>query len=409
MTSFATSIERTNYNHLVLDIGWFAIALASTSRFLQFYAIRMGADAFELGLMAALPAIILVFSTSLSAWWRSHFADSVHAVWLPSMGYRLIFLLPAFAPFFPIQWRVLWLILSAIVPALSQGMANAIFVVMMRETVSHEQLPSLLAKRQFALNIMLLLGVMGFGFLLEVLPFPLNYQVMFVLAFLFALASQWHLSRLNPIVPPNKPKNREKVDLKKLLSDEGFQSVAYTTLLSFVGFFSIFAIIPLFLERQLGADEGYIALYGISELLAGAGITLLLEPILKRLGSRTTISLSMCVTGIAALIIALAPTLEIALIGAALTGIGWNANNVATLRFFTERTSANDMGAAIAYHEIIFLAMFLGPMFGGLLAGFGLPLASVVLIGAVMRVSAGLLAQYGLRIFGKAKVRPSTL
>ena len=113
MTSLTKSFEQSNYTHLVLDIGWFAIALASTSRFLQFYAIRMGADAFSLGLMAALPAIILVFSTSLSAWWRSHFEDSVHAIWLPSMGYRFIFLLPAFTPFFPIEWRVLWLILAA--------------------------------------------------------------------------------------------------------------------------------------------------------------------------------------------------------------------------------------------------------------------------------------------------------
>ncbi len=406
MTSFSTSIERTNYTHLVLDIGWFAIALASTSRFLQFYAIRMGADAFALGLMAALPAIILVFSTSLSAWWRSRFADSVHAVWLPSFGYRFVFLLPAFTPFFPIEWRVLWLILSAVVPALTQGMANTIFVVMMRETVSHERLPSLLARRQFALNVMLLFGVMGFGFLLEVLPFPLNYQVMFVLSFVFALISQWHLSRLNTIVPKHKPKKREKVDFKKLLKNDSFQSVAFVTLMSFVGFFSVFAIIPLFLAHHLGADEGYIAMFGIAELIAGAGVTLILEPILRRLGSRNTISLSMLITGLAAIVIALAPTLEFALIGAVLTGAGWNANNVAVLRFFTERTSANDINATTAYHEIIFVAMFLGPMLGSFVAGIGVPLVGVILWGAVMRILASLLVHYGLSIFGKARVSP---
>ncbi len=101
MTTYSTPLERSNYQHLVLDIGWFAIALAATSRFMQFYAIRMGADAVALGLMTALPAIILVFSTSLSAWWRSHFNDSVRAIMLPSLGFRFIFLLPAFAPFFP--------------------------------------------------------------------------------------------------------------------------------------------------------------------------------------------------------------------------------------------------------------------------------------------------------------------
>ncbi|GAB5494073.1 MAG: MFS transporter [Phototrophicaceae bacterium] len=408
MTSLTNSFERANYTHLVFDIGWFAIALASTSRFLHFYAIRMGADAVALGLMAALPAIVLVFSTSLSAWWRSRYEDSVHAIWLPSMGYRFIFLLPAFTPFFPIEWRVLWLILAAVLPAFTQGISNTIFVIMMRETVSHERLPSLLAKRQFALNIMLLIGVLGFGFLLEVLPFPLNYQVMFVLAFIFALASQWHLGKLNVIVPPHKPKKGDKVQLKQLLKTDSFQSIAFVTLLSYVGFFSIFAIIPLFLERQLGADEGYIAIFGAIELIAGAGIMLVLEPIMRRLGSRKTISLSIFITGLAALAIALAPTLEVALIGAALTGAGWNANNVAGLRFFTERTSANDMGATTAYYEIIFIAMFVGPMLGSSIAGLGVPLIGVILIGAIMRIVAALFSHYGLSIFGKTRVRPTT-
>src|SRR5690606_9995433 len=134
--------------------------------------------------------------------------------------------------------------------------------------------------------------------------------------------------------------------------------------------------------------------------------TLILEPILRRLGSRNTISLSMLITGLAAIVIALAPTLEFALIGAVLTGAGWNANNVAVLRFFTERTSANDINATTAYHEIIFVAMFLGPMLGSFVAGIGIPLVGVILWGAVMRILASLLVHYGLSIFGKARVRP---
>ncbi|MGB7337716.1 MAG: MFS transporter [Phototrophicaceae bacterium] len=398
--------ERSNYHHLVLDIGWFAIALAATSRFMQFYAIRMGADAIALNLLTALPAIVLVFSTSLSIWWRSRYEDSVHALSLPSLGYRFIFLLPAFAPFFPIEWRVLWLILSAVLPALVQGMANTIFLVVMRETVSHEQIPSLLARRQFALNIMLLIGVFGFGFLLETLPFPINYQVMFVCAFIFGLVSQWHLTRLQSIVPPHKTKRVEKGAFKRLLKTDEFQSVVLVTMLSYVGYFSVFAVLPLFLERQLGADEGYVALFGVFELIAGAGITLLLDPILRRLGSRTTIAISMFITALAAVAIALAPTLNMALIGALLTGIGWNANNVGIFRFFTERTSANDMSASTIFHQIIFLAMFIGPMLGNVIAMTGISLSGILLIGAILRVLAAIFTHFGLRLFGKRVVRP---
>ncbi|MEM9953760.1 MAG: MFS transporter [Chloroflexota bacterium] len=397
---------RANYQHLIWDIGWFGIALAATSRFMQFYAIRMGADAFELNLLTALPAIVLVFSTAMSAWWRSYFTNSVKAVQIPSFVFRLVFLLPAFAPFFPLEWRVLWLILSAAIPAMMQGMSNAIFVVMMRETISDDRIASLLARRQFVLNVMVLLGVLGFGVLLESLLFPLNYQVMFVIAFGFALLSQWHLTRLKPIVPAHKPKRREKGSLKRLLKTDEFQSVAYITLLTFVGYFSVFALIPLFLERNLGADEGYIALFGMIELIAGASIMLILEPIIRGLGSRRTIALSMFVTALASLAIAIAPSLELALIGAALTGIGWNAASVAILRYFTERTSADDMAASTAYHEIMFISMFIGPMLGNLVAATGLSLAGILLFGAMLRLLSAILTEYGLRIFGKPLVRP---
>ena len=60
------------------------------------------------------------------------------------------------------------------------------------------------------------------------------------------------------------------------------------------------------------------------------------------------------------------------------------------------------------YYEIIFIAMFVGPMFGSLIASLGVPLVGVLLIGAGMRLVASLFSHYGLSIFGKARVRPTT-
>ena len=47
-----------------------------------------------------------------------------------------------------------------------------------------------------ALNLAVGIGALTFGIWLEKAPFPLNYQVMFMLAFLFALASLWHCIRV---------------------------------------------------------------------------------------------------------------------------------------------------------------------------------------------------------------------
>jgi MFS family permease len=399
--------ERDNFRHLVMDIAWFAVALASTSRFLQFYAIRLGADAFTLGLLTSLPSIVLFFSTGMSVWWRNRYENSIRAVWWPSIGFRMVFLLPVFAPFFPQAWRVWVLIIGAILPAITQGVSSSIFVVMMRETVSERRIGALLSRRQFALNIMLLLGVIGFGILLNVLSFPINYQMMFLLAFGFSMLSQWHLGRLMSIIPQQEKPKQERQSFGSLVKATQFQSVAYMTLICFVGFFSVFAIIPLYLERALGADEGAMALFGIAELLAGVLLAWRLDYIMQRLGSRMTIVWGMMATALAALVIAFAPNITVSLIGAVLIGAGWNGVTVAILNFFTERTEVDDMQSAMVFHQLIFAAMFIGPMIGSGLVSLGLSLFTVLLIGAGIRLLAALLAHQGLALFGKKRVAPA--
>ena len=56
------AVDRTtnaNFHHLVMDVAWFGLALAASSRFAQFYAIRLGATPIELGWLAALPSLVL--------------------------------------------------------------------------------------------------------------------------------------------------------------------------------------------------------------------------------------------------------------------------------------------------------------------------------------------------------------
>src|SRR3954468_24779034 len=104
-------IERANFNHLVGDIAWYGLPLAATTRFLSVYAIRLGAGAMELGLISALPALIVVITVSLGGWWTRRYPTAVQSLFWPALGQRLAFLLPFFAPFLPLQWQPLWLVL----------------------------------------------------------------------------------------------------------------------------------------------------------------------------------------------------------------------------------------------------------------------------------------------------------
>lgn len=387
--------ERSNFRHLVLDIAWFGLALAATSRFLSVYAIHLGATPAQLGWINSLPALMLLISAAFGGWWRKRFPNSVKALFLPGLGLRLMFLLPAFAPFLPPALQPWWIVFAVSLPAIPQGIAGVTFLGLMRESIVENHLTQLLSKRSMALNIALAIGAVSFGLWLEKAPFPLDYQVMFLLAFVFALWSLRHCMGVR-IIAPIKPQP-QSTQVSPWRSP-AFRRVALVAGVIHVAFTSILAITPLHLVNNLGATEGFMALFGLVELGAGASVALLTQRLVHRFGNRGMIALSMVGTAIAAIIFALSPNLYLTLIGAALSGACWTAAAMVGLfAYFNETTPADQMTAySTAYHQIIGLSAFIGPMIGSTLASSGMNLATVLMIGAALRFLAGPITEHHL-------------
>ncbi len=392
MSSFNPKVERANYNHLVMDIVWFGLALAATSRFLSVYAIRLGATPADLGWLTALPFIVLLGSNLLSTWWRRHYPDSISALFWPALGMRLMFLLPALTPLFPPHLQPGWLILSATLPAIPQGISSTIFVVMMREAVPENALTRLLSQRSLWMNVALGGAALAFGFWLEKAPFPLNYQIMFLVAFLAALLSQIHVLRIRVQPAPAAPQ-RQAAGRARPLREGAFQRTIVIALVIHMGFFALIPVTPLHLVQTLGASEGFVALFGISELAAAAVICVFIDRMARRVGNRALVGLAMIGTAAAAFILAAAHNLPVTLLAGALSGASWTVAAIALFGVFTESTRdvplAETTNHTIIYHQVIYIAAFIGPLIGSSLAQAGLNLVLVMLIGALLRLTAG--------------------
>lgn len=394
--------EKTNFRHLVMDIAWFGLALAATSRFLSIFAIRLGASATDLGIISALPSLVLIVSSGLALWWRKRFNTSLTALQAPAFFFRTVFILPALTPFMPPEWQIPWLILSVTLPAIPQGIAGSVFLVLMRESISEKQITALTSRRQVSLNAGVAAGALGFGLLLESVPFPHNYQLMFVVAFLFALMSQWHVWRLHILYPNNThpnpttvPESEEKPVIEarpagRIWTHPGFRFVIFAVLIMHLTFFSTIAIVPLHLVDNLNASESFVALFGMVELLAGMLIATQTDRIARYIGQRGLMGMGMIGAGLAAITIALAPNTSFTLISAALSGASWTAAVVGLFSYFYTRTPKEYMAqGSIAYQQLAGLGMFIGPLIGSTLADMGVTLVLVILVGAVMRFGAG--------------------
>lgn len=392
----SSQFEQANFRHLVFDIAWFGLALAATSRFLSVYAIRLGASPTEIGLITALPSLILLFSSGLGGVWQRRYTTRERALSWPGLGMRLMFILPAFAPLLPEHLRPLWLIISISLPAIPQGIAGVVFMDMMRGSVSQNTMPRLLSHRALWLNIMLALGALAFGILLEKAPYPLNYQIMFGVAFIAAMLSFKHCNaiRTDPLPANNSRKSSPFSPWKS----PKFRQVALVTSVVQITFTFLVSVTPIFLVAERGATEGFMAVFGMIELGAGALMAVLTPRIVRKIGNRAMIAIMMFGTAIAAVIFALSPNLYLTLIGAAISGGCWAAAAMIGLfGFFTENTPVEDSAAyATAYQQVIGFSAFLGPMIGSLLVSGGISLVTVMLVGAVLRAGSALVVEYPL-------------
>lgn len=391
------SQEQTNFSHLVFDIAWFGLALAATTRFLSIYAMRLGASPTDLGWIASLPGLVLLIAAGLTPRWRRLYSSSLRAVIWPALTFRIIFLLPAFAPFLPVEWRPLWLILAVTIPALPQGIAGAIFISLMRESVNEDRQAALHSHRSMAMNITIGLGALAFGVLLEALPFPLNYQVMFVLAFLFALASFAHVLRIHILYPAPVPLPRKQAPQYEegIWRSPAFLSVALAALIGHVAFTALVMVIPLHLVDGLGASEGFMALYGMVELGGGALMAVFAEKLIHRFGSRQIIAMMMVGLAAAAVWMALVPVLALTLVTALLTGMSWTAATISMFVYLVERVpSRESTRSSGAFQQVIALGVFLGPLFGNMLLDLQMPVVNVLLTGAVLRILIGIVIYY---------------
>ncbi len=387
-SSPSASQSRANFRHLVQDITWFGLAMPATARFLSVYAIRLDASAALLGWLAALPSLIALVTSSWAAWWRGRHTTMTQAMWWPGLLYRLTFLLPAFAPLFPAEMQPWWLVVAVALPAAANGISSVLFLVLMRQAVEPSQLTVLLSRRSLAFNVAVGVSTLAFGLWLELMPFPANYQVMFVVSFALSLGSFINVQRTRELAPADiSPPDHSPV---RPWQSAVFRRTALTAVLVHIAFFSISAIIPLRLMDELGADEAFMSVYSVAELAAAASIATVTYRIVRHIGALMTIAIGMAVTGVAAGVLVIASSLPLTLIGAVLSGAAWTMAAISLFGYFSENAPAENLTRFMTvYNQVVLLAVFVGPLLGSQLANTSLSLTTVLALGMALRLAAG--------------------
>jgi len=398
---------RANFTHLYLDIGWFGVLSGSAINFLNVYAARLGATGLQIGLLGAMAALVSLTCAIPAGRWIERRPVNKAVFWT-SIYYRLGFLL-----WIPLPWLLgnqaqIWaligitLLMGIPLTALSVGF-NALFA----EAVPAEWRAYVMGIRNVVLSVTYILASFGSGYLLNQLPFPLGYQVVFGIGFFGAAMSSLHLYFVRPLPQtvlqankdvPRPASQTEQPDARRswvtALRADIWQTPFRSPLLVMLAFhlaqYLAIPLFPLYFVHQLNLNDQQIgigtALFYLSVLIGSTQ----LDRLTRRLNHHKMTGFGVLGMSLYPFLLAFSRHAAGYYLVSAVGGFGWAMVGGAYPNYLLEKIPVSDRPAHLAWYNIILnTAVLLGSLAGPTLARYS-GLGTALILFGVLRLLAGL-------------------
>jgi MFS family permease len=410
---------RSTFVHLYFDIVWFGVLNGSALSFLTVYVARLGASSFQLGLLGASAALVNLFLTlPVGRWLAGQRVDK--AVFWTAVLNRVFYLVWIFLPMLLAPQDQVW---AFILVAFLMGIPGVVLAVgfnaLFADVVPPDWRGHVVGVRNALFALTIMASTLLSGQILNALPSPLGYQIVFVIGALGAALSTVHLwfVRIAPgqAPPPRvgRPLGeisslgvlrmmgdalREGVGLRFLTRARGLRLLrrdilrgpfGKTLATLFLFHLAQHASVPLFSlywVRQLHLSDQQIsvgtAIFWVMVLLGSTQFAALSG----RMGNRRMVVFGALFTSLYPALTALSREFGLFLVAAASGGLGWSLLGGALTNYLLDRSPADDRPAHLAWYN---LALNAAILFGSL-------------IGPAIAEQIGLVAALGLLAFARA-------
>lgn len=415
--------SRPNFTHLYFDIAWFGVLNGSAMAFVAVYAARQGANAFQLGLLSAGPAIVnLMLALPAGRWLEKQSMGT--AVFWAAVFHRIFYLLWVPLPALLAPQSQIWTFIGLILLMGIPGTALAVgFNALFADAVPPRWRGHVAGTRNALFAITSTATTLLCGQILTRFPFPMGYQIVFGIGFLGAALSSFHLWFVRPFpdgkVLPRVGRGlgdlarpgiirmigdglRPGVGLRFLARSRGVHLLRGEILGGRVGkmmivlfAFHLAQYLPVSLFPLCMVEKLHLSDQEISAGTAAFYATVLvgstqLARLSQRLGyQRVTAIGAMLISSYPALL-ALSQGLGLFLVASFVGGVGWALASGALNNYVLERAPQNARAAYLAWYNVTLnAAILLGSLSGPLLAG-KLGLSTALALFALFRFLAAL-------------------
>ncbi len=196
---------RSNFTHLYLDIAWFGVLSGTAVNFLMVYATRLGATGLQIGLLAAMAAIVNLFLAIPAGRWIEK-RHTGRAVFWSSVVFRIGYLFWIPLPWlFDAQGQIWALIILAFLMAIPLTPLGVGFNALFAEAVPDRFRAQVAGTRNVTFAIAYMLTSLIAGTILKNMPFEPGYQVIFAIGAFGAAMSSYHIYHVKPLQEESFP------------------------------------------------------------------------------------------------------------------------------------------------------------------------------------------------------------
>lgn len=398
---------RWNFIHLVGDILWWGVLNGTSLSFVTVYVTRIGGDGFQLGLLAAAPAVVnILFAIPFGRWLQGR--NTAREVVLFSVYHRIFYLLWIPVPFILSQTVQIWLLITLTFIMNIPGVILQVgFNDLFADAVPPDWRGYLAGVRNAALAVSSVISSVICGQLLTRVTFPLNYQIVFFLGFLGAVFSSVHLffvwKNLEPGVVHAKQKEINEVISSELSSIKMMLQMIRSNgnrkfMRLMVGLFGFHVtqflgipIFPLYQVNQLKLSDNFISIgnglfFGVIFIISTQ-----IPRWSRQFGTKRIVAWGAISMGLYPAILAFSKSVIPYLIGAGLGGIAWGLAGSLLYNYLLEHIPDTDRPPYLAFYNfILYSAVLIGSLGGPLFANW-LGISNALILIAILRFIAGFL------------------
>jgi len=311
---------------------------------------------------------------------------------------RIGYLAIALVPLLPLVYRADAIVVCVALLSIPGAIANVAFTTMFGHAVKPEKRARVVSIRNVWIGITSTTSALIGGAFLDAVQFPINYQVLFALAFAASMMSAYYLTRIRlptrELVTPAGASNAPRGVRSFIGILRASRRFTRFTLVSFIFHWGLFFPGPLysiFWVRNLHATEGWVGLFN----MIGSATTIVFYPIWGRIAARRGNQPLMFLSALGLvtypLLTALAPSPEWILLPAFLGGVFTPAFGLSFFNGLLEVCpEQNRAGYIAAYNTLISIAAFAGPLIStSLTAVFGIH--AMLIVGGGLRLAGALL------------------